>query len=546
MKRIILLVILVWGCQGAAADAALQAASEIKSVTLFLDRALVMREAEVSVKQGTEEILLDVHAFKVDPGSISARVFGEGLIQGVQLREVFPTDAPQEALRDLESRIQALEKQRRMLNDQKSALDKQAEFLDSLIQFSRVQLPQAIQTRFPSPDEIDQTLVFLGSRFGQIHSERRTVDDSLAEVDKNLKALQKELETVRGKLQGTAARAMEVTFESARAQTLRVQVEYLVEGAFWEPLYRVGVSLDPGEVQLGMFARVTQKTGEDWRGASLIVSNAVPSAGVGVPSLDSWWLDIPRLLPLRESQKLDRGAMAPMASRGLEEEGDAVSERAEFQEAERRESPLSFEYVLPRPVFIESRDKETLLPLFTKTLKGEFYWLAVPRQSPMVHLICRTGADSELLSGPMNIHFDGRFLGNAFMEEKRPGEDFRLNLGTDRQIKVSREKVSDKIKETYFGKIERDSVVREVVYRISLENLKERGVLVKLLDAVPISRTDRIQVREVNFSRQPSVKNYENREGVMLWEMELLPGEKLQLDISLVVSYPRDAPILDF
>jgi len=54
-------------------------------------------------------------------------------------------------------------------------------------------------------------------------------------------------------------------------------------------------------------------------------------------------------------------------------------------------------------------------------------------------------ADKELLSGPLNVYFGDRFIGKTFLSEKKAGETFSLNLGADRDVKVKREKIKDKI-----------------------------------------------------------------------------------------------------
>jgi len=51
--------------------------SQIKSVTLFLNQALVTREANVKVNKGLNEILIDIEAFQVDSESVGG--FDESL-----------------------------------------------------------------------------------------------------------------------------------------------------------------------------------------------------------------------------------------------------------------------------------------------------------------------------------------------------------------------------------------------------------------------------------------------------------------------------------
>ena len=89
-------------------------------------------------------------------------------------------------------------------------------------------------------------------------------------------------------------------------------------------------------------------------------------------------------------------------------------------------------------------------------------------------------------------------------------------------------------------------MVREVAYKMTLENLKKTPVEVQVLDHIPVSRTDRIEVNNVAISPEPIVKNYNDREGVMLWKLELAPSEKREIDIGFVVTYPKELSLPGF
>ena len=196
---------------------------------------------------------------------------------------------------------------------------------------------------------------------------------------------------------------------------------------------------------------------------------------------------------------------------------------------------------------IESRTKETILPLFTKQLQSKVSHLTVPQKSPLTYLVARIKADRELLPGPLNVYFGGRYVGKTQVMEKRAGESFELVLGADREVTVKREKIIDKVKETtFFGKVERDIVVREVAYKTTIENLKSTPVTVRVIDNIPVARTDRIDIKDVVMAPEPVEKNYNDREGVMLWTLELAPSEKRDIQLAFVVSYPKDWILPDF
>jgi len=64
----------------------------------------------------------------------------------------------------------------------------------------------------------------------------------------------------------------------------------------------------------------------------------------------------------------------------------------------------------------------------------------------------------------------------------------------------------------------------------------------RLIDAAPVSSMDRIQVKEVEFSPEPSIKDWQDREGVMLWDLLLGKNMTKEIKISFFVKYPKDDP----
>jgi uncharacterized protein (TIGR02231 family) len=515
--------------------------SKIKEVTLFSGQALVKREAFVSVQKGINELLIEIDAFLIDADSVTAKVFGAGEIIGVQFKKIPLKEAPQQKIKDLMQKIEELRRSRRQLSDQREILEKKESFLKSLIDFSKAQIPKDIQTRFPNMEDLAKALEFLSSNFQKIKEEKQSLDVSMKEIEEEIKVLEKELNALRGPVR-KARNVIEILFNAAKGQKVRIEADYLAKNALWQPLYKVSVPMTLSELDLTMFSKILQKTGEDWNQVALSISNVIPLSGVGLPSLPSWTLDMPRPRAgiRRKAARLDEEEAAVKTLEGGASFG-RPQEEAAFVAAKRRELPLSFEYRIPQLIDIESRDKETILPLFSRKISGEFYYYAVPRRSALTFLVCRATPDKELLSGPLNVYFGGRYIGKTHLGEKKAGEEFQLSLGADREAKARREKVRDKIKETYFGKIKRDTIVRELAYKITVENLKSRSIALKVVDSIPVSRTDRIEVKDLIVNPEPTEKDYLDREGVMLWDYKLAPGEQQEISIEFVVTYPKDA-----
>jgi uncharacterized protein (TIGR02231 family) len=302
-----------------------------------------------------------------------------------------------------------------------------------------------------------------------------------------------------------------------------------------------------------MFARICQQTGENWEEVRLSVSNAVPLRGSTLPDLHTWYLELPswRTPPVAAgialSEDLADGlppaggkGKAQTARSGLDLAVAAALPEAEFSQAESKALPLAFEYQFGQAVNLGSDGSDTMLPLFTRKMKANFFVYAVPAQEPLAYLACRAEADAELLAGRLNVYVGGRFAGGTGLEEKKAGEALLLNLGVARTVKVRREKIVDRRSETFFGMVDRQSIARELVYETVVENLKNKKQRVHLLDSIPVSKTDRIQIKGVEISPDPSEKEYRGRKGVMLWDIEIPPESVYKIRVKFFVKHPKD------
>ena len=191
---------------------------------------------------------------------------------------------------------------------------------------------------------------------------------------------------------------------------------------------------------------------------------------------------------------------------------------------------------------MDSGGGETLLPLYTKRTDGEFFVYAVPRNDPLAYLVCRTASDRELLAGRLNVHFGGRFVSSTTLSEKKAGEDMILSLGAERGVTFKREKVKDRLNETFFGMVDRLSVARELVYRIVIENLRDEVVRVRLLDSIPVSQSDRIQIKGLEIDPEPTEPHYQGREGVMLWDFQVKPRSTGEIYMRFFIKHPKNQP----
>ncbi len=516
--------------------------SSISEVTLFSNQALVVRNGQAHLEPGLNELLVETTAFNMDKDSVSAQVFGKGEMISVQIKQIPLSEYPQSQISTLQEKLRKHIQSRKGLLDKKAVLAKKESFLEGLIDFSKTQIPKDVQTHYPKMEDVQETLLFIGSTSTLIYTERHALDIALEEMDREIEKIKKELAAVSGR-SGASKQVIEILFNASRKETVQLNVQYLVQGAFWEPLYKVSVPKHLKELDLTLLARISQKSGEDWKKIALSVSNVIPLKGVRLPDVSTWQLDLPRPAPTllkRSSTKIMAEAPEPMTLDEEIQSGQAGT-AAEYMSASAKELPLSFEYKMPFAVDIDSREQFSLLPTFTKTISANTFHYSIPGKTSLTYLVAEASADKELLAGKLNVYFDGRFIGDTYLSEKKPAEPFFLNLGADRNVKVTRTRLKDNVKETYFGKIQRDTVVRSFSYKISAENFKDKPVRLKIVDRLPVSRTDKIEVKDIRLDPAPTENNYQDKEGVHLWVIPLSPGEIREIDLDFTVAYPTDS-----
>jgi uncharacterized protein (TIGR02231 family) len=525
--------------------------SRVSEAVVFTDRAFLKRRVTARAEKGVNRYLVEVQAFKVDEESVQGAVFGEGSILGVQYREVPVERAPQEEARALRDSLDKLKYRRKALDGEIAALEKQGGFLDGVSSFAGSELPKKMKTRFPNADQLQGMLQFLEERYGDVLERRLDAERRAIELDREIRVAKSKLKKLRP-TRATIRKAIEVLFETDKDQEIVIEVSYVAWQAGWEATYKVDVPGDLSSVRLTMFARIEQATGEAWTDVKLSVSNAVPMSGAALPEPEAWRLRMPRTYPPVALDALLQSA-APAKAPGLHARRMARTERdfgtleelevpAAFTEAVTKELPTAFEYEVPWPVTLHSGGDETMLPLYTKEVESDFFIYAVPRVDPHGYLVARAKPDSALVAGRLNVYLQGRFVGDAKLTEKRAGEELLAALGVERGVKIQRERITDKKTETFFGKVDRSSVARELEYRTGVENLKEDEVRVRLIDAVPVSDTDRIQVKGVELTPHPAERDYREREGLMLWDLRVPTGETAEIRVRFSVKHPRGAP----
>ncbi|MCY1017572.1 mucoidy inhibitor MuiA family protein [Pyxidicoccus sp. MSG2] len=280
----------------------------ISAVTVYSDRARVVRTATLTVS-GTQRVELPRLPDFVDPDSI--RVEAQGAeVSSVDVRPASAPPFPQQEARKLLDTLDTLDDDLARAEAERAAVGLQLEALRQVQpKVNPYAMNPATGERPPSSAATwSASAGFLVDTAAKLEARMLELEDrALALKDQRTKRLEE-----AGQL-GTWPKkpGIEVAVTLSGTGLTRVQLSYLVpERVRWYPRYELQLQPEKQRVQVAFSGRVSQDTGENWEGAKLTLSTALPSTATSLPRFATWKLGtLERFIP--EPRRQEERASAP-------------------------------------------------------------------------------------------------------------------------------------------------------------------------------------------------------------------------------------------
>jgi uncharacterized protein (TIGR02231 family) len=533
----------------AAGLAAQQGATELRApiaeVTVFPGSALVRRSAQV--QSGAGRFVVSGLPAGLMPESVRVRCSGAAVV-GTETRSRFQPSVPDTRIAELRQREQALRRELVALQDDAHTLEAVQAHLRRSLEApappAREDAP-AIALRAWSSN-----LEFVTGELARSNAGRRSLARSIAEVEVRLADVAAEL----GRSQsGEGVNLVDVVVELAGGSgAAQLDVEYLVAGASWEPIYDLRASTDGRKVELGYRASVAQSTGEDWNEVALALSTATPRLGAQGPDPEPIWLSLTHPRPAAAPGERQRAVSRQHDAEELEGESDRDSGAWQF-EARVESQGVSMRFALARRETILSRPDATSVLVGQATLESTPEYFCAPELDSTVWLRGRTVNSSAwtLLPGRASVYFGADYLGSAAIASVQPGAEFTLHLGPDPALAVERVVLEDTLLEAGLFS---SNVTRRQSFRVRIENHgaaiagADGAAAVFVREGLPRSRDERIEVelsspRNKPLSDARFAKEREER-GVVTWLVSVPKNGEATLEVTRKIAYPEGATLL--
>ncbi len=524
------------------------AASRVVRVTVYGDRALVTRRAEVSLFKGESTVLFSDLPAGVDPASVQVSGRGAFTLKDVRV-------AARQRTRDVSAQLTALENEKRGLEDKLSGLNdrvREAEAEKSFLADMAKRL-----TSNAGDSEVLPLDPAAWAKMLDFHRQRNAaVNETVRVSRREIQILQAEIDRVNREIRslGSGTRLSvteaELVLDAPAPTKALLEVSYLVAGPSWRPDYVLRADSESARLSVQYRALVRQNTGEGWEGAQLSLSTARPQAGGSLPELPPWYLDVYSPPSLRRDES-SKSAPAPSAAgvRGAASESQAdlawkesaPEMRIDTAQASTGATAVAFD--IPGATTVASDNKDRTVTIALLDLPVGFSWAAVPKLSPYAYFRCEVKNDSAfpLLAGPSHVYVDGSYVAEAALEAVPAGGSFKADLGIDEGVKVER-KLLRKFDENTGALTKKSKTTWE--YEIKVKNTKKREIVLEVADQLPVSLNEQIVVKALAppYSKDTdALRKIENE--TFVWTLKLAPGKEAVLPLAFSVEYPRGTPI---
>jgi uncharacterized protein (TIGR02231 family) len=518
--------------------------TQITAVTVYTDRALVTRRGQIQLTGTERELIISNLPTTLDPESL--RVGGKGSVavklQGVTTDRQYTTEPVADRIAQLTAEIERLGAEKRRFQAQIDTTKLQSNFIQGLREKTQESFSRSLARQQMGLEDTQNFLDFIGTKTTEYAFAGEDLRQQQQQIDKQLQSLRLQLEEVETPY---SKESFEITVavEPAGAGDFELELSYVVDRAYWMPLYDLRVQSTSQTIQLNYLAEIVQTTGEDWANVSLILSTAKPGLGTLPPKLDPWYIDaqVPtvmrqRSLKFKSAEMMEISAAAPMATMAaferLEEPIEYAAENV-VAEVTQQGSIVTFQ-LGGGGGNIPSDGNPHKVTIFNDNFPCQFEYIAMPRLVSFAYLQAKAKNRTDgatLLPGKANIFRDDVFVGTSNLENIAPGQEFKLNLGIDEGIKIDRELSERQVDKTFLAGNRRITYA----YRLSVTNLLNVPTQIQISDLIPHSRTEQIKVKLMKINPQIQLGEL----GRLVWNLDLPANKKTEITYQFSIEHPE-------
>ena len=397
----------------------------------------------------------------------------------------------------------------------------------------------------------------IGNLFDLVTTRLRQLDEKSLEIRVKKRRTNEKITKLTLKLQELSPKqitrtTVSIDLVSRVKSSAGFKIKYRIANAGWQPYYDArldgGAATQKPSLSLIRRAQITQVTTESWDNVALVLSTARPVGLTTVPDLSPYQLDDRGDLYVGYRKKV---ALSSDSDIGLAESTNTQKQAEQPQNTPQplisiHETPANTSiagfqalYKIPGRFTVDNRGTAKRVKIAEETLKVALSSHAAPVLDPNAYLMAKftMGGDSPVLPGHVLLFRDNVYMGKGHLPLLVPGEDHELGFGVDDNIKITR---SEMLHKTGESGIISTSFVEEKSWVSEIKNLHAKPMSIRILDRMPYSPRDDINVELLKNNTPHTEINVEKKPGVVEWATNLAAGDTQTIRFGYRISRPAE------
>ena len=543
--------------------------SKINEVTVYADRAQVMRTGQKYLAAGEHRLIFDKIPDSLQSESIRIDGKGNFVLMDFKLKVVTSPEISHQEIQLLKKKQKDLKLVLDREKDKISEIEKAKDFIGRVAK-KVTENKNKIESSELNPDNWIKMFDFYREKNNTLNKELRTAQQEIESINSQLEALE-EKENEAERLLIKSKMQVEVLVKVKKPGNILLSLSYIVEGPRWVPVYDLRVDSVDKCMHITYSAVIRQNTSEDWNNVMIKLSTTRPGTGSSHPGLTPWRISLQpefavptaknpwTVLSAIPGVMVDRtdvggangqqshSVAAPAGENYFQTDGVGVKKEWEMdgvdsitQDAELESGGKSVLFVLKDTNTIKSDDLAHKVIIMTDDFPAHFRYSCVPKLQTRAYLKAKVKNSTgyPLLAGWANVFLNNSFICRTQLKYASPGQEFWTWLGLDEDIQVKYKFIRNfsKNKKRILGK--KNVFIYESL--ITVKNNKKTAEEVVIWDQVPISDNKELTVKylEPEFTGDtPELK--QNNHNFLEWLYKLEPGEEKKIPFKFAIEYPK-------
>jgi hypothetical protein len=227
------------------------------------------------------------------------------------------------------------------------------------------------------------------------------------------------------------------------------------------------------------------------------------------------------------------GVSASNINRPIKIRGTSSIQQSPLIEIKPARNQTNFEFTISSPYSVPSNGKNLTVDFENFELPATYEYYCTPKIDNNAYLIAHIieWEKYNLLEGEANIFFEETYTGKTLLDVRYMSDTLSISLGKDKSVSIKRELQKQFTTKQFLGTKKEETKS----WLISVKNNKLQDIDITVLDQIPVSTLEEIEVQPLNLTNGLLDKET----GKLTWKLNLKPSEKKDIDLKYSVKYPK-------